>query len=318
MTVDIYQPHPLDGIEAEELQLYNLINDYRVSNNLAPIPLSASLSLVANRHVVDLQENVGTLTHDWSDATGPEAYWYAPQRLNTAYPGLGYENAYWSSNGATAEGALVGWQNSSGHNAVILNQGMWADNDWSALGIGIYQDYAVMWVGEEVDPAGSPLTGGSAPSNTTDPVTGMDTEIYRCFNTQLGYHLYSASTVERDDLIANHPAFSYEGVAYKASATAQAGMEEVYRFFNTAIGNHMFTTSEVERDHLIQNVPDFNYEGIAYYVMGADANQGTDIYRFFNTQTGVHLYTASAVERDHIIATDPVWNYEGVAFEAAV
>lgn len=35
---------------------------------------------------------------------------------------------------------------------MILNRGMWRDATWQALGIGIYQGYAVMWVGREVDP----------------------------------------------------------------------------------------------------------------------------------------------------------------------
>ena len=42
------------------------------------------------------------------------------------------------------------------HRDVILNQGIW-DKPWNALGVGIYEGYAVMWVGREVDP----VTSGS-------------------------------------------------------------------------------------------------------------------------------------------------------------
>lgn len=151
-----------DGLEPEEQKLYELINEYRSQNGLPPIPLSPSLTLVANRHVRDLQNNIGDLTHGWSDcpydASNSETYscmWNAPQRLGTAYEGNGYENAHGGSGGyeATAESALQSWQGSSLHNAVILNEGMWQDKQWQALGIGIYGGYAVLWFGEEADPA---------------------------------------------------------------------------------------------------------------------------------------------------------------------
>jgi hypothetical protein len=81
--------------------------------------------------------------------------WKAPQRLGTLYPGNGYENAHGGSGGyqATAVSSLESWQGSSDHNAVILNQGMWRSTQWKALGIGIYGGYAVLWFGEEPDPA---------------------------------------------------------------------------------------------------------------------------------------------------------------------
>ena len=163
MPIDIYQPSNSDKLNAEEVNLYRLINEYRAANGLAPIAASKSLSTVANRHVLDLQENIGSITHGWSDAeydssdssTWP-AMWEAPQRLNTAYTDSGFENAFYSSVGATAADAFRSWTQSESHNAVILNQGVWANNEWNALGVGIYGDYAVMWVGESSDPAQAP------------------------------------------------------------------------------------------------------------------------------------------------------------------
>lgn len=79
--------------------------------------------------------------------------WAAPQRLGTAYPGNGYENAYASGSGrVSAKSVLRSWQSSKAHNAVLLNQDIWQDNQWGALGIGFYKGYAVLWVGEEADP----------------------------------------------------------------------------------------------------------------------------------------------------------------------
>lgn len=169
MPVNIYSPLPDDGINAEEDQLYRLINEYRQQNGLSPIPLSGALTIVANRHVQDLAENIGTLTHAWSDAfydsnnssTWP-SMWLAPQRLNTGYFGYGYEIAHGATGGyvATAESALNGWKSSELHNAVILNQGIWQDNQWKAIGIGLYKGYATVWFGEETDQTSPTLIGG--------------------------------------------------------------------------------------------------------------------------------------------------------------
>ncbi|MBE9562680.1 MAG: hypothetical protein IMF12_07450, partial [Proteobacteria bacterium] len=87
-----------DEVDSEESKLHKLVNEYRGQNGLSAISLSPSLSLVANRHVRDLQENIGDLTHGWSDcpyeAGNSDTYscmWEAPQRLGTSYPGNGFE-----------------------------------------------------------------------------------------------------------------------------------------------------------------------------------------------------------------------------------
>jgi Ca2+-binding RTX toxin-like protein len=171
MSVNIYATSSTDGLEPEEVKLFNLINEYRSQNGLPALRLSKALTTVANRHTIDLAENVKTLTHSWSDATydasNPSTYstmWQAPQRLNTNYPGNGYENAFGTSdNGylATAEEALNSWKNSPVHNQVILNQNIWTNKTWNALGVGIYKGYASLWFGEEADPTGSPYITNS-------------------------------------------------------------------------------------------------------------------------------------------------------------
>ncbi|NET49544.1 MAG: hypothetical protein F6K09_12670 [Merismopedia sp. SIO2A8] len=193
MAINIYETSPLDGFEVEEARLYRQINQYRAENGVPPIPPSQSLSLVANRHVLDLKENIGELTHSWSDADYDNndsstwvTMWEAPQRLGTEYDDNGFENAFFSSAGATAAAALEGWQNSDGHNDVLLNLDVWSDSEWQALGIGIYEEYAVMWVGESIDPANAPTgvrqgwrTGTSARNTIrgtrqADILTGQD------------------------------------------------------------------------------------------------------------------------------------------------
>jgi len=167
------EPYTLQScVTEQELQLYELINDYRKEHNLPAIPLSPSLCFVAGAHVWDLNENQPDRgrcnMHSWSDS-GPwseccytddhkraRCIWSKPAEL-TAYEGSGYEIAYYSSWPADehqdmAGAALEGWKRSSGHNRMIINKYAWKRLKWNAMGVGIYGNYAVVWFGEKKDP----------------------------------------------------------------------------------------------------------------------------------------------------------------------
>lgn len=155
----------------DELKLYNLIMDYRVSKNLPLIPISNALTFVAQTHVHDLYDNGPSNKrcnmHSWSnkgnwtaccytpDHAKAECMWNKPREL-TSYTGDGFEIAFFDSRIAEATSALQGWKRSRGHNAVIINQGIWKDMHWNAIGIGIYKNYAVVWFGSIIDPEGEP------------------------------------------------------------------------------------------------------------------------------------------------------------------
>ncbi|MCF3933490.1 hypothetical protein L1787_08710 [Acuticoccus sp. M5D2P5] len=162
--VDIYKPSSDDHLSLDELSLYRLMMDYRAENGLPAIPLSKGLTTVAGRHALDTVENErGYVGHNWSDApydsADPDTYpnmWEAPQRLGTNYPGYGFEistgylgNAIFNYD-ATPEGSLANWQGSPGHNAVILNEGVW-DEPWLAIGVGMKNGVAHVWFGREED-----------------------------------------------------------------------------------------------------------------------------------------------------------------------
>jgi hypothetical protein len=154
----------------DENKLYELMMTYRRENGLSRIPLSSSLTFVAQTHVKDLAHNKPDLgscnAHSWSskgnwsaccyteDHAQARLMWSKPAEL-TSYKGYGYEIAC-GSNGCcssfimTAEYALSSWKSSSGHNAVIINKGMW-NRDWKAVGIGIYKGFAAVWFGHESD-----------------------------------------------------------------------------------------------------------------------------------------------------------------------
>lgn len=155
-------------LSVEEEKLYQLIMSYRESKNLPAIPFSAKLTQVAQAHVRDLADNFdydnkrGCNPHSWSkngawtsccytpDHKQKECMWNKPKEI-AGYNGSGYEIAYYSSAGATAEEGLDGWKKSPGHNPLLINSGIWSKSNWKGLGIGIYKEYGVVWFGETED-----------------------------------------------------------------------------------------------------------------------------------------------------------------------
>lgn len=175
--------HPTAGtcITPAELQLGQLINQYRAEHGLPAIPISKSLTTVAQLHVIDLMvfsPNKGTDSrgkdcnmHSWS-ANGPwnavcytsdhhyaSGMWNKPKEITGGvYNSAGYEISYYvSGNNPSLEPAraLNAWKNSSSHNYVMLNQNGWDDLSWRAMGIGICGNYATVWFGEMTDPLGT-------------------------------------------------------------------------------------------------------------------------------------------------------------------
>ena len=153
---------------SEEFKLHRLINNYRASKNLPSVPLSRSLSHVAQLHVRDLSKyppRGRCNMHSWSpngpwtaccytsDHAQASCMWNKPREL-TNYTGYGFECSQMHSAGTNAVSALRSWQGSTGHNAVIINQGMWSRQPWKSIGVGIYKRYAVIWFGREKDPDG--------------------------------------------------------------------------------------------------------------------------------------------------------------------
>ncbi len=162
-------------ISRDELLLYRMINDYREDLGLAAIPLSQSLTIVAQTHVKDLEANKPNRKycnlHSWSskgqwtsccytdDHDEAECMWNKPGELTT-YPDVGYEIAFYSNFpddvANLPEASLKAWKMSRGHHTMIINRGEWDDADWQALGVGISGGYAVVWFGESIDLQGVP------------------------------------------------------------------------------------------------------------------------------------------------------------------
>jgi uncharacterized protein YkwD len=155
-------------LNKEEQRLYELMMGYRKSKGLPSIPVSAKLCLVAQTHAHDLMDNYKfdfdnkCNPHSWSkkgkwtsccytnDHKQAQCMWDKPREI-AAYGGNGYEIAYYSSKGATAEEGLAGWKLSPGHNPLIINDGMWSKVEWKGIGIGFYGEYGIVWFGEVED-----------------------------------------------------------------------------------------------------------------------------------------------------------------------
>lgn len=157
-------------VSLEEWEIYQQINEYRAEKGLAPVPLSGSLTYVAQTHVCDLVENKAASgrcnLHSWSskgswspccytgDHKRAECMWNKAKEL-TNYPGVAYEIAYWTNEPldpkAFATKALMKWRESLEHNSVIINSREWRQLDWKAMGVGYYKGYMVVWFGAEPD-----------------------------------------------------------------------------------------------------------------------------------------------------------------------
>jgi uncharacterized protein YkwD len=163
-------------VNSAESRLADMINEYRKSKKLPPIPLSASLTKVARMHAEDLDENFtagrNCNLHSWSDDPRWSSCCYTPDhkkascmwdkpRELTSYKGDGYEIAYFSNYNYKSEeeflkDALQGWKSSRGHNELLINGGKWKTVVWKAMGIAVQGDYVVVWFGELTDQEGRP------------------------------------------------------------------------------------------------------------------------------------------------------------------
>ncbi len=160
-----------DLIECESSTDYpgnvaEVINQYRQDNGLPEIPVSESLTAVAQKHVEDLENNnpvTGDCNlHSWSDKgewtpccytddhAEAQCMWDKPREL-TSYVGNGYEISAQYSGKTRPNCALEQWRESEPHHDTILNRGIWADREWLAIGGAVSEHYAVVWFGTVID-----------------------------------------------------------------------------------------------------------------------------------------------------------------------
>ena len=154
----------------EQRRFADSINTYRVARRLPRIAVSASLMAVARAHLDDLEQrhrrDAQCNMHSWSNAGNWSGCCYTPDHARAAcmwnkpreitggrYSSPGYEIVAHYSDPITPARALLIWQESPAHLAMLLNTQQWAQHPWQAMGAAIGRHYAVVWFGEEPDTA---------------------------------------------------------------------------------------------------------------------------------------------------------------------
>lgn len=156
---------------ADAAELLRQLNAYRLQRGLHAVPMSPSLTQVAEAHVADLERNppAGACSgHSWSpsrqwkaccytdDHAKAACMWEKPREITAgAYVGYGYEMWAWRSGRMTLEFAIEGWKNSPSHHEMLASLGPWKQQPWLAMGVAVSQHHAVVWFGTDPDPAAS-------------------------------------------------------------------------------------------------------------------------------------------------------------------
>ena len=159
-------------LDEQELRLANLINNFRLQNDLPAIPLSKSLSFVAKTHAYDLQLNKQDTSicnaHSWSNKgkwkaccynnyiNSSNCMWDKPKEL-TAYTFRGYEIVFSEEGIVLVDSVFRLIKTSPEASSLLLGIDSHSDKKWLALGVGVSENYISIWLGQRNDIAGKPL-----------------------------------------------------------------------------------------------------------------------------------------------------------------
>ena len=152
----------------------------------------------------------------------------------------------------------------------------------------------------DTNPGADPEPSGPG---ATDPEPVGTQAMYRLYNPNSGEHFYTASTVERDAVIA--AGWNDEGVGW----TAPTSGIQVYRLYNSYAGEHHYTTSAEERDMLVS--VGWTWEEGGWF---SDINQSVPLYRAYNPNAFAnnHHYTTDWGEFVTLLGLG--WQDEGVGW----
>jgi hypothetical protein len=224
-------------ISAEEYQLYQLINDYRKVFALPEVVLSKSLSYVAIAHARDLAANFNADTicnmHSWSDKGRwkPICFPSEQSRKNNVhlkakeiigYQTEAFEITYWSNVENTPKQILGFWRENTVSADLLINRAKWENHTWKAIGIGIEDGYAVVWLGEGIDfEVSTPVCG------TSIQVLNDASSDYKALNTKKAstkkpvYYITIGSYNNRKDAL--NAVRSYKEMGYPKTVLIDVG-----------------------------------------------------------------------------------------------
>ena len=144
-----------DATSPDENTLFQLVNKYRKANGRPELKVSPALSMLANRRLLDLEMNMKSLTHSWSNCPydiNDQKSWPcvldAPTRLHSGYGGQGYETLYRTTAGRVVPVlAIEAWGKSPVHNSIILNLNVFKDLAYDEVGVAVDGQFAALWFG---------------------------------------------------------------------------------------------------------------------------------------------------------------------------
>ena len=148
-----------------------------------------------------------------------------------------------------------------------------------------------------------PNNPDAADPGVTDSEPVGTQAMYRLYNPNSGEHFYTASTIERDSVIA--AGWNDEGIGW----TAPTSGIQVYRLYNSFAGEHHYTTSEAERDMLVS--VGWTWEEGGWF---SDPDESVPLYRAYNPNAFAnnHHYTTDRGEFETLLSLG--WQDEGVGW----
>jgi surface protein len=138
---------------------------------------------------------------------------------------------------------------------------------------------------------------------TADPEPVGTQAMYRLYNPNSGEHFYTASTVERDSVIA--AGWNDEGIGW----TAPTEGIQVYRLYNSYAGEHHYTTSAEERDMLVS--VGWTWEEGGWF---SDVNQAVPLYRAYNPNAFANNHHYTTDWGEFVTLLDLGWQDEGIGW----
>jgi surface protein len=164
----------------------------------------------------------------------------------------------------------------------------------ASLGAGA-QDVTALYFDGATATARFTVKGASEPVGTQ--------AMYRLYNPNSGEHFYTASTIERDSVIA--AGWNDEGVGW----TAPTQGIQVYRLYNSYAGEHHYTTSAEERDMLVS--VGWTWEDGGWF---SDPDKAVPLYRAYNPNAFAnnHHYTTDRGEFETLLSLG--WQDEGIGW----
>ncbi len=146
-------------------------------------------------------------------------------------------------------------------------------------------------------------------------------KVFRFWSEQKRGHFYTATPIERNQIIDNYPSnvWQYENEAYSTYSSQAPETTPVYRFWSDSKQKHFFTIDPSEKAYVEANFPRhiWKYEGIAFYAFPANKFGSKPVYRFWSNKFQGHFYTISESEKNSVIANySSDWSFEGIAFYA--